>query len=790
MASTEYTIYRNQTFNLAKTLIIKLDEVSAALNQDLEVTGYPLVDRELQDQLPYVPIEAFYKYYQNIAGEYHISDQIKLEKQFGYPLMTVTLVGDQGPMTVDFTKKLLVSDPAVANEYRYGSYYYKELVERYPEFESLILGILYPVKLELAIGAKNGEILYCGGYKKDYVDEDKTIGYVRADFMVANGVIEDQEINFIPKLQTWIDKYLFRWSNREYALTDDLYVAASLSVMYLQMVGVMMNIRLENCHTPYVHSFHIRQYLDSHGELGHVIAHLPMQSLLWLYRNLQYCEANTGKQSVFEDIITHIFTPAFIPISGYDTTHNVGLMPEQLLPSARVVKQVLNFEPAVASSAMKSIEAMLLAGVNSARNNESELPYAQERIEEAIAYSNDDTMRTKVVESEMLSLPGKYPFSLTDTLLNLWLYTAEELDVKNKSLQGTVFVTNPLTGNRMAMTLSNAYKVALYCFNKGISGNELLAPPSFDTLMARMIPRSNQYVPTSSHLPFPTLSAMSRIAHLIPAAELSKLYRYQSWDLHIQSAEQLNEVGTAVFLQLVDQYNAATQIEDYGARAQSELVINRQYWAKIPCKVTVSDPYPIWLEKIGVMIAGLEGQNLIDLGLELVTAATGLDLNLSRQREASQQAALSVLKHFMSYTVQVVDKISYDQGIPTNTKLMRLSRRASRIRRTRAGGMYLGVRAQLRAKMRGGAIYAKFGQGTIVKAEEQQVIRFKINPQQTRFSMSAPTFRQELAVATAQVMRASIDIPQYYTEDIPPTPVTEVKDLAYYKSDTYPDPKL
>lgn len=37
-------------------------------------------------------------------------------------------------------------------------------------------------------------------------------------------------------------------------------------------------------------------------------------------------------------------------------------------------------------------------------------------------------------------------------------------------------------------------------------------------------------------------------------------------------------------------------------------------------------------------------------------------------------------------------------------------------------------------------------------------------------------------------MRASIDIPEYYGREIPPPPITEAKDLTYYKSNEYPKP--
>lgn len=91
---------------------------------------------------------------------------------------------------------------------------------------------------------------------------------------LANSKVETQEINFISELQKWINKYIFRWTNKDYTLIDDLYAATSIALMYIQMHQVIMNIRLANALTPYAHSFHIK-HLESKGELGHVVDSLP-----------------------------------------------------------------------------------------------------------------------------------------------------------------------------------------------------------------------------------------------------------------------------------------------------------------------------------------------------------------------------------------------------------------------------------------------------------------------------------------------------------------------------------
>lgn len=788
MSNTQYNIYRKQTFNLAKTTILKLDEVSLAINNDLALVGRPLFDEDLRAKFPHAPIEAFYKYYLNLSGQYHISDLQRLQEMTGHPFMTINLIGNDGTYQVDFTKELMERDPAVANEYRFDSYYYNELVTRYPDFEPLIMGILYPVKLELAVGAKNGEILYAGGYVKDYVNENNEVGYIETTQVTANGIIEPQEINFIVELQKWIYKYISRWTNPGYAMTDDLYVPASLSVMYMQLPAVIMNIRLKNTGTSYAHSFHVKTYFDSHGRLGHVFDHLPLESSMWLYKNMHYYESNLGKDFTLQDIVKNVFTPAKVPLNGYDTTHNVGLMPDEILPTPALVKKVLNFESLGSSRSEKSIQGMLLAGMDTARENERNLREAHIRINNKIKYSGDDTMSTKILESEMKTLPGRYPFTLTDVLLNLWLYTAEEHDTTNKSLDGAVFVTNPLTGSRMTMTLKNAYKVALYCFNKGISGKEPTRPPGDDVLQTRMIPRSFNYIPTPNHPLKLSATQMWLHTNKCKPEELAELYSQRQWDLHIKNASQLNEVGSEVFLEMVRQFNVYNQSEHYMGRAELELCMNRHYWAKIPCKVTIPRDYNVWLEQIGVSIKGLTGENLLDLGLDLVAAATGLDLTLSKRQAETQRAALDILKHFASYTVQIIDSVSVDQGLPMDIKSIRVGDITADLRHSKLGRCILGFEASISSHMRFSRIYEEFGQGIAFVSGARQEYTANYGDALVKISPSKITYKAKIQLATTNVLRAAIDIPEYYGREIPPPPITEAKDLTYYKSNEYPKP--
>lgn len=789
MSVTQYKIYKKQVFDLTKTLVIKLDELSVAMNKELELNGYSLYDANIRDQFPGVPDEAFFKYYTNLAGQYHISDIEKLNKQYGHGFMQIQIVANSGMKTLDFTRELLLRNPAIANEYKYGSYYYNLLVAKYPEFETLIMGILYPVNLEIAVQAKNGQILHCGGYTRSYISENKEIGYVFSEESLINSRVEPQELNFIYELQTFIDKYIFRWTNKDYVLTDDLYSAASLALLYMHLPQAIFNIRLANCNTPYAHSFHVKQYLESHGYLGSVVDNIPLESSLWLYKNMRYYESNFGKEFTMRDVVKNVFTPANIPLSGFDTIHNTGKMPDRLLAEAELVREEINFKSLASTNSRKNIDIILDEAKLKARENERELPYALERIQETIEYCGDDTLSTKILQSEMLSLPGKYPFTLTSVLLNLWLYTVEESDTTNKGCDAPIFVTNPLTGTRMSMTISNAYKVVLYCINKAMYKKDILRPPSEDVLIARCIPRATTFKPSVAHKLKPTLASLWSITnHCIPK-EVVDIYSTREPVRFFTSADALNNEGTEIFLEMVRQFNVYTACTELHARAQLEYCMNMQYWSNIKCKLTIDNDYPIWLEQIGVNIQGLNEVNLLTLSFDIIEACTGLDLSLNKKHADSQKAAMDILRHFTSYTVLTLEKVSYDKGLPTDMKVLRLANFISQYKQSNIGKMHTTLNYGLSAKQRVRTVFEEFGRGKIIVHGGQEKFKVSVDAKAVDYTIGKPHFKVTIPVSIVSVNNAKFTVPDYYSDEIPPAAVTEVTDLVYYKSDTYPDPK-
>ena len=130
--------YSEHCFNLIKTLSIKSSIHALLINEGLRDS---LTDYEIPSD------KTKWKYYLNVSGEYHSSDS----------LMQVTSLDTRE--IIIFSKENLEIHVATADAYRYGSREYYSLVNKYPDKENLILGILNPCDINKAVDSEDGTIL-------------------------------------------------------------------------------------------------------------------------------------------------------------------------------------------------------------------------------------------------------------------------------------------------------------------------------------------------------------------------------------------------------------------------------------------------------------------------------------------------------------------------------------------------------------------------------------------------------------------------------------------------------
>ena len=150
---------------------------------------------------------------------------------------------------------------------------------------------------------------------------------------------------------------------------------------------------------------------------------------------------------------------------------------------------------------------------------------------------------------------------------------------------------------------------------------------------------------------------------------------------------------------------------------------------------------------------------------------------------------MDILRHFTSYTVLTLEKVSYDKGLPTDMKVLRLANFISQYKQSNIGKMHTTLNYGLSAKQRVRTVFEEFGRGKIIVHGGQEKFKVSVDAKAVDYTIGKPHFKATIPVSIVSVNNAKFTVPEYYSDEIPPTAVTEVTDLVYYKSETYPDPK-
>lgn len=662
MSNTIVELYRQRLFNLSKTLLFKQLESARAMNAMLIENGYAVDEYRPET----------WKYYLNISGEYHQFDKDRLRSVGGY--MTITVAGPNGPVETAFTKDLIQGDSVdsgTANEYAFGSRRYQELVARYPEMELLILGILNPVDIHTAIEAPNYQILFCGGYfaqKLENPDNEALYVFQLGDRYTSDtALIEEQESNLIPELQKYIDLSFTAYNTKEYEYIDDLYFPILVIRTAALLPGYIQTIRRRNIRTRMAHSFHVREYLESNGFLGKYVNDIPFDQALYLYRNLEYLRANRGRDSTFKDIVENMLTPTNIPISGFNLRQDTARMGEEILADCFVEREVINLRQIGAGSDRRTVRTLLEDEAQVARSNEITLDTDEKYISEEFVMGSRGLLTTKVLESTVIDYSNATPFTLIDTMLNMWLYTAS-----HGLYTGTVYIPHPFTGDRIQLTPLNAYILLLYCLYKGHNGK---LPSKIPALKAFRIPISPYATPpTKEHFKYPTLADLRKMVHShTPDKALNTLFNPRTIKYQHSSVFGFKNECVRIFDEMTTRYFSTCSIQDYISRGDMEYVMQQFYWNSVPCKLTPTDmSFEEWINLQGIDLSMLSNNDLATLATTIAEAATGADTNSAEKLRRLQDAMINILKYHSSYTVQFLKNVTLNSPAVSNAKVIRM----------------------------------------------------------------------------------------------------------------------
>lgn len=610
MSKALYELYIKDVMKLSKTLVIKSSASAEILNARIRIIGHPVDDSR----------PSTWKYYLNLAGEYHNLDEPMSVKSLD------TLVD------IDFTKENLMVHRATAKAYAYGTPYYRSLVDRFPKQEQLILGILNPVPVDVAIKAPDHAILWY----------DKTL-------------VESNEANLIPELQLFIDAWWRKWNSPAYDLYHDLYVAGLYSAFFSALPGAILGIRLQNCNSQYAHSFHIWSYLAGKGKLDDFREYLTREQTLWLYRNIDWLTTHVGKTDTMEELIEHLLTARGFPVVGYDLLQNTSNMPKDLRPEIDLLSIPLNFlDQQPRTRQTRTVEQIVEKEIPLARENEIYTAQEISDVNDKMKNTLYTRVPTKVLESQVVDRSESKHVKLLDVLINHWLYLSH-----NRRYNAIITVSNPQTGEAFNISVREAFVLWIWLYNHA----QGLAMTYVPSVRAKRVRR-------------PELPSFDSLRKLVPRkyvddALIKAFYEHQPPYGMVVSTAGFNELGRELYAADLYQYELYTKQEHMRSRVNAELV-SLAFWCDSECKlVDTPTTYGQWFKERGLLVEDLGKFDALTLWSEILDKATGQDLSKQFTLKEIQAAMLSLFGRLSSYSIQTIQTISDSPLIPVGFPTIR-----------------------------------------------------------------------------------------------------------------------
>lgn len=600
MADTTQTLYLNDIKRLTSSIILKHKATADAQNRFyLQWRGVDF-SPELETEWPY---------YKHLAGEYVGGvDNV----------MKVTSLDTREE--IEFTYDNLLIHTATAKAYRGDSVYYRELLARYPDYENLIRGILNPVPKETSTVADDFQILAWD-----------------------SSVIEGNESNLIHGLQTWVDNFVHRYYNPRWATTQSLYEAGFIYQLFNQMPVRIMLLRLRNCGTQYVHSYHLWGKLGSHGRLNKYKDFLTLKQALTLYRNIDYYENNAGQNTTYRELVDVILTDRGIPLTAYQIWHDVSNIEEDLTPRPEIAKVPQN-APAVLSTGIEkgTIPDLLDREIPMAKDNIYYYDSQVTRVPLKARQSYTSVLATKALESEMIDRTDATPVKLLDTIYNQWVYLATD----NRYV-ATVVVENPKTQDPISLTSREALVLWIYALLRSYDVTPGVIPKVWAQGVSR--PKAPGYLELRRNSDPAFISdtmIMLALSEHTPVGKLVSIETFYRTCVDIQGHR------------LAHRILYSTQ-EDHRTRGYLEGLTLRFYLDKLCSLVDYdSQTFDQWLAQRELNFTAFSATDMASFSEALFAAATGISLRNTVSLGEIQSAMIGILSQLSPYSVQFLKKIN------------------------------------------------------------------------------------------------------------------------------------
>lgn len=596
MSQEVYGIYINDIMALTRSMVIKFSDIADAVNLGVVDKGYS-VSRSKPET---------WKYYLNLAGEYHESDTMMRVKSFD------TLE------EIEFTKANLKEHLGTAKAYRWGTDDYEQLLRQYPDQVDLINGIIQPIEFSVAYNARDGKILK---YETSF--------------------IESQEDDLIFEIQKWIYNFVERWYNQAYATINEHYIPAFFGVFYGLLAKTIAVLRFNNCKTEKAHSFHIREHLKSHGDLGDYFPYLNLEQKLWLYRNIDYLRLNVGKKETLSLLIEHLLTARNIPLTSYSIMQDYSKMPNEIYPSIKFRKTPVNYSSTNTTSTI-TIAQMLDKESSLALKNSDFTEEHHASIQQLMQSSRFSELPTKVFESEAVDMSSSDIKLFHETLMSQWLYLA-----CNGKYRAYIRIHNPVNNELLTMSVKDAYILMWYCWHRarGIKLEYIPTLEAFDVVRD----------------PAPTLNELRKITvpFYVHDDYIRTLHGMISTTGQYISTEAFYEACVTVHSDYIDSFRWVGGFEHLRRYAVLSSM-RMMHYKNVACALAPSGTrYDKWLQEEGISLDDFSTLDFDRLATELFSYGTGSNLHRVITFSDIQTVMLKLTAKLSSYSIQFLKTISF-----------------------------------------------------------------------------------------------------------------------------------
>ncbi len=558
-----------------------------------------------------------WKYYLNLAGEYHPLD---------IPMTVISLDTQQ---QISFTKTILEDHPRTKSEYRVGSRYYQTLVTQYPTQEDLIMGILMPCDLTKAIEAEEGTIL-------------------RYD----TSLVEPNEYSLIKELEAFVKRHMFRYYIEGYSITDEYFLMSYFMNLYMAILPYIFNLREKNRNTHEVHSFHVRVKLRGYMGLDRFYPLLSQKQALYLYRNLPRLVRNIGLDSQFYELIENILTPRNIELLNY-TIRQSNQITDKGRPRTVVKSELLNSGLPKRPEELLELEQLFEKEKTVLTGTRDFYDSKENEVKLIIERQNQSSTITKDVAAVSQKQVEMFSLGLEDIALSHWAYMSF-----NNKYPASVVIQNPRTGEELIVSAKNAF-IYLYYLALSYYKNNIFLDPGTGiryrynvNTYPRFLARSHLLLPKVSLEELLSLVDQENRVRLTDVA--TQMYNEVLDLTTINDNQTFKQLCLDIYKAYINQHSLVSSQTDFVKHGYLRNMVYRIYGDTLISLGPNNGSMAQFLSSNNLDSYETVGTYFAQLFSNVFKAGTGFTLGETSNQRNITSAMLEIMKVLTSYNIQYI----------------------------------------------------------------------------------------------------------------------------------------